>query len=72
MAAPLGAAQYVPNCWRGEPAVWSAGVSANGCQHASIGVCARHTPRPLYACTAALATHSVFGMVLGHLLGVLV
>ena len=36
------------------------------------GLCARHTPRPLYACSAALATHSVFGMVLGHLLGVLV
>ncbi len=36
------------------------------------GLFARHTPRPLYACTAALVTHSVFGMVLGHLLGVLI
>jgi len=36
------------------------------------GVFARNTPRPIFACAGALATHCVFGMVLAYLLGVLI
>lgn len=35
------------------------------------GVLAHNTPRPLFACVAALATHSVFGLTLTYLLSVL-
>jgi len=33
------------------------------------GVLARNTPRPLFACAAALATHSIFGMAIAFFLG---
>tara|TARA_B100000795_G_scaffold177267_1_gene133984 strand:+ start:87 stop:338 length:252 start_codon:yes stop_codon:yes gene_type:complete len=36
------------------------------------GVLARNTPRPLISCAAALATHSVFGLAIAYLLGVLI
>ena len=36
------------------------------------GVLARNTPRPLLSCTAALATHSVFGLAIAYLLGALI
>ena len=36
------------------------------------GVLARNTPRPLLSCAAALATHSIFGLAIAYLLGVLI